>query len=73
MPYGRYSTIHEHRWLRNVGKVEKDVFLFSTTASVVCDDASGLRTTSCTAQEPVCFGLLLRRVLSGNYFKCISE
>ena len=35
MPYGRYSTIHEHRWLRNVDEVEKDVFLFSTTR-VVC-------------------------------------
>ena len=51
----------------------KDVFLISTTASVVCDDANGLRTTSFKAQEPVCLGSLLLRVLSGSYFKFISE
>ena len=73
MSYRRYSTNPRASLAAPCQQGRRDVFPISTTASVVCDDASGLRTTSFKAQEPVCLGSLLLRVLSGSYFKFISE
>ena len=50
-----------------------DVFPISAIVPAVCEDACGLRTTLSKAQEPVRLGSLLLRVLSGSYFKTISE